>query len=169
MAQQRAFFGSWGSSAPGPRRFPDWLEGLRVTQEASSPGALLTPLPTLRAVPKGATPALGDLFADLAEELCAWPAGSEEEALLWAATHNLSRWVLWAPSGGLPKHTPPAEREAAKRDLVLGRIALARAGRWEHLASIARREAQCRATRRGNAPIPCGFEGRALANEVQRR
>ena len=120
-------------------------------------------------MPKGATPALGDLFADLAEELCAWPAGSEEEALLWAATHNLSRWVLWAPSGGLPKHTPPAEREAAKRDLVLGRIALARAGRWEHLASTAQREAQRRASRRGNAPTPCGLEGRALANEVQRR
>ena len=92
---------------------PERLQGLRATHDASSPEALLSPLSTLRAVPKGATTALGDLFGDLAEKFCAWPASSEEDALLWAATHDLSRWVLWAPSGGLPKHTPPAEREAA--------------------------------------------------------
>ena len=161
--------GTWGNGNTGPRQLPEWLEGLRAAKDASSPQALLTPLPTFRTVPKGAAPAVGDLFADLAEQLCAWPADSEEEALLWGATHNLSRWVLWAPTGGLPRHTPPAQREELKRDLVLGRIALAKAGRWEHLANAAQKEAERRASRRARTPAPRSLEGTALANEVQRR
>ena len=161
--------GTWGNWNAGAQRLPEWLEGLRAAKDASSAEALLTPLPTFRTVPKGAAPALGDLFADLAEQLCAWPADSEEEELLWAATHNLSRWVLWAPTGGLPRHTAPAQREEARRDLVLGRIALAKAGRWEHLANAAQKEAERRATRRARAPAPRSLGGTALANEVQRR
>ena len=58
-------------------------------------GKLLTPLPTFRAVPKGAKEALGDLFADLGDELGAWPAGSDEEAHLWTGLLLLSRWLLF--------------------------------------------------------------------------
>ena len=132
-------------------------------------GALLTPLPTFRVVPKGAAKQLGDLFADLGDELGAWPAGTDEEAHLWTGLLSLSRWLLWAPTGGLPAHTPPAQREAARRDLVLTRISIARAGRWDLLAQSAQREAERRAERRGNTPLAAGLEGRALANEVQRR
>ena len=62
--------GTWGNWNAGPQRLPEWLEGLRAAKDASSPEALLTPLPTFRSVPKGAAPALGDLFADLAEQIC---------------------------------------------------------------------------------------------------
>ena len=46
---------------------------------------------------------------------------------------------------------------------------MARAGRWDLLARTAQKEAETRARRRGNSPLPAGLEGRALANEVQRR
>ena len=98
------------------------MEGLRNVGAAGRPEALLTPLPTFRVVPKGAGPQLGDLFADLAEELCARPAESEDEAHLWTGLHCFGRWLLWAPTGGLPAHTPAAQRTAIRRDLVLGRI-----------------------------------------------
>ena len=145
------------------------MEGLRNVGAAGRPEALLTPLPTFRVVPKGAGPQLGDLFADLAEELCARPAESEDEAHLWTGLHCFGRWLLWAPTGGLPAHTPPAAREAARREQVLSRISLARAGRWDLLARAAQKEAESRAERRKKAPLPAGLQGPALANEVQRR
>ena len=83
--------------------------------------------------------------------------------------HCLFRWTLWAPTGGLPAHSTPAQREAARRDTVLARIASARAGRWALLADPAAKEAQRKAGRRANAPLPHALEGKALANEVQRR
>ena len=46
---------------------------------------------------------------------------------------------------------------------------MARAGRWETLAEGAAKEARRRAKGRAHAPLPNGLEGRALANEVQRR
>ena len=130
---------------------------------------MLVPLPTFRTPPKGTAQQLGDLYADLGEELCAWPAGSYEETLLWRGLHFYSRWLLWAPTGGLPAHTPPAQRAAVRRDLVLSRISLARAGRWDLLANSAQREAERRAQKRSGAALSAGLEGRALANEVQRR
>ena len=60
----------------------------------SSKAALFTPLPTFRAVPRGAAAAYGDLFADLSAELAAWPADSAEEDKLWTGIHFLSRWLL---------------------------------------------------------------------------
>ena len=161
--------GGLGGWAPGPRRLPDWLEGLRHLGGAGGTEALLTPLPTLRSTPKGTGEQLGDLFADLAEELLAWPAGSDEEAQLWMGIHCFSRWLLWAPTSGLPAHAPAAQREAIRRDAVLGRVSLARAGRWDLLARAAQKEAEARARRRSNSPLPAGLEGRALANEMQRR
>ena len=158
--------GWWGAE---PRRLPDWLQGLRAVGAETSPSTLLLPLPTFRALPKGTADQVGDLYADLAEELSAWPADSEEEAALWVATHCLFRWLVWAPTGGLPAHTPPAQREAARREAVLARIAMARAGRWEALAAGAAKEARRRAKGRAQAPLRNGLEGRALANEVQRR
>ena len=122
-----------------------------------------------RSTPKGTGEQLGDLFADLAEELLAVPAGSDEEAQLWMGIHCFSRWLLWAPTSGLPAHAPAAQREAIRRDAVLGRVSLARAGRWDLLARAAQKEAEARARRRSNSPLPAGLEGRALANEVQRR
>ena len=158
--------GWWGAA---PRPLPDWLQGLRAVGAETSPSALLLPLPTFRALPKGTADQVGDLYADLAEELSAWPADSAEAAALWVGTHCLFRWLLWAPTGGLPAHTPPAQREAARRETVLARIAMARAGRWETLAEGAAKEARRRAKGRAHAPRPNGLEGRALANEVQRR
>ena len=49
------------------------------TSPAGARTALFRPLPTFRAPPKGTTAQLGDLFADLAEELFSWPADSDEE------------------------------------------------------------------------------------------
>ena len=100
--------GGWGRWAPGPRHLPPWLAALGPLGAAGQTEALLFPLPTFRAVPKGTGQQLGDLFADLAEELGAWPAGSEEGGHLWTGLHCFSRWLLWAPTGGLPAHTPPA-------------------------------------------------------------
>ena len=148
---------------------PDWLEGLRHLGEVGGTEALLTPLPTFRSAPKGTAEQLGDLFADLGEELLAWPAGSDEEAHLWRGIHCFSRWLLWAPTGGLPAHAPAAQREAVRRDAVLGRVSLARAGRWNPLARTAQKEAETSARRRANSPLPAGLGGKALANEVQRR
>ena len=161
--------GGVGVWRPEARALPDWLQGLRSVGGAASPEALLAPLPTFRAVPKGTADQLGDLYADLVEELCQWAPDSDEEACLWAGVHCLFRWVLWAPTGGLPAHTPAAQREAVRREVVLSRIAMARAGRWELLAEGAAREAKRRASRRAHAPLRHGLEGRALANEVQRR
>ena len=83
--------------------------------------------------------------------------------------HCFSRWLLWAPTSGLPAHAPAAQREAIRRDAVLSRVSLARAGRWDLLARAAQKEAEARARRRSKSPLPARLEGRALANEVQRR
>ena len=69
----------------------------------------------------------------------------------------------------MPAHTPPAQREAARRDQVLARISMARAGQWELLAQTAQREAERRAQRRGHPALSAGLEDRALANAVQSR
>ena len=69
----------------------------------------------------------------------------------------------------MPAHSPPAQREALRRDAVLTRIGLARAGQWQLLAQTAQREAERRAQRRGHAAPSGGLEGRALANAVQSR
>ena len=115
---------------------------LRAVGAAGKAEALLTPLPTFRSVPKGARQQLGDLFADLGEEPGEWPAESEEEATLLTGLILLSRWMLWAPTDGMPAHSPPAQREALRRDTVLTRIGLARAGQWQLLAQTAQREAE---------------------------
>ena len=52
---------------------------------------------------------------------------------------------------------------------MLGRVAQARAGRWEDLARAAAAEGQRRAKARARTPLRGGLEGRDLANEVQRR
>ena len=101
--------------------------GLVGRSAAGKADALLTPLPTFQSVPKGARQQLGDLFADLGEELGEWPAESEEEATLLTGLILLSGWMLWAPTDGMPAHSPPAQREALRRDTVLTRIGLARA------------------------------------------
>ena len=67
-------------------------------------GALLTPLPTFRVVPKGAREPLGDLFADLGDELGAWPAGSGEGAHPWTGLRSPTRWLLWVRQG-TPRRT----------------------------------------------------------------
>ena len=156
----------WGGE---PRRLPDWLQGLTSLGPASSKKALLTPLPTFRAVPRGAAAAYGDLFADLSAELAAWPADSAEEDRLWTALHFQSRWLLWAPASGLPANATPPQKEALRRDVVLARVAQARAGRWDDLARAAAAEAKRRAKARAKAPLRGGLEGKDLANEVQRR
>ena len=69
----------------------------------------------------------------------------------------------------MPAHTPPAARKAIRRDVVLGRITLARAGRWDLLANTAQREAERRAGQRARSQLPSSLAGRALANEAQRR
>ena len=166
---RRLFLRARGSWAPGPRRLPDWLEGLGHLGAAGSPEALHTPLPTFRRLPKGTSLQLGDLFADLGAELSSWPAENDEGALLWMNIQCFGRWLLWAPAGGLPAHTPPAAREATRRDVVLGRITLARAGRWDLAANTAQREAERRAGQRARSQLPSSLAGRALANETQRR
>ena len=77
--------------------------------------------------------------------------------------------MILTPTDGMPAHSPPAQREAVRRDAGLTRIGLARAGQWQLLAQTAQREAERRAQRRGHAAPSAGLEGRALANAAQNR